>query len=171
MAPPLVLRKATVEDVPQILRYITDLAIFEDAEHEVEATVESLTRTLGFFGEKAYAHVIMAEYDSSPAGMALYFNNYSTWKGVPGIYLEDLYVKPEFRSKGIGRALIAYLARETKRIGGARLEWSVLDWNEKAIRVYEGVGAKKQDGWSVMRVAGEALTKLSHSALDAVQKN
>ncbi|BFZ60620.1 Peroxygenase 1 [Saitoella coloradoensis] len=170
MKSPLVLRKASVEDVPQILSYITDLAIFEEAEHEVEATVESLTRTLGFSGEKAYAHVIMADYESAPAGMALYFSNYSTWKAAPGIYLEDLYVKPEFRSKGIGRALISYLARETRRIGGARLEWSVLDWNEKAIRVYEGVGAKKQDGWSVMRVAGEALTKLGDSAIDAVEK-
>ncbi|HSU15597.1 GNAT family N-acetyltransferase [Longimicrobium sp.] len=153
------IRAATGADVSLILRFIRELAEYERLAHEVVATEEGLRETL--FGARPYAEVAIAEADGEPAGFALFFHNYSTFLGRPGIYLEDLYVRPEARGKGIGRALLAHLARLAVERGCGRLEWWVLDWNESAIRFYRSLGVQPMDDWTVFRVAGDALRRLA----------
>jgi GNAT superfamily N-acetyltransferase len=152
-------RAASEEDVPLILSFINELAEYERLSHEVVATEEALREHL--FGERPVAEVVIAEDGGEPAGFALFFHSFSTFLGRPGIYLEDLYVRPEFRGRGIGRALLVRLARLAKERGCGRLEWSVLDWNEPAIGFYKDLGASPVGGWTVYRVTGEALEGLA----------
>jgi GNAT superfamily N-acetyltransferase len=159
MANELYIRPATEADVPLILRFIRELAQYERLEHEVVATEESLRATL--FGGPRFAEVLIAEVDGDPAGFALFFHNYSTFLGRPGIYLEDLYVRPELRARGYGRALLARLASIAQERHCGRLEWAVLNWNEPAIRFYRSLGAKPMDHWTVYRLIGEPLDALA----------
>lgn len=152
-------RAASEGDVPQILAFINELAEYERLSHEVVATEEALREHL--FGDRPVAEVMIAEEGRDPAGFALFFHSFSTFLGRPGIYLEDLYVRPQFRGKGMGRALLVHLARLAKERGCGRLEWSVLDWNEPAIGFYRGIGASPVGGWTVYRVSGEALEGLA----------
>lgn len=161
--PPTTLRPATETDVPLILQFIRDLAEYERLSDACVATEEAVRETL--FGERRYAEVIIAEHDGAPAGFALFFHNYSTFLARPGIYLEDLYVRPELRGHGIGRALLARLAALAVERKCGRLEWAVLNWNEPAIRFYRSLGALPQDEWTVYRVTGEALERLSRTDL------
>jgi GNAT superfamily N-acetyltransferase len=149
----LKLRPATREDVPLLLQLIRDLATYEREPEAVVATEASLLRD-GFGPEPRY-RAIVAEWDSAPAGFALWFFNYSTWLGKPGLYLEDLFVRPALRGKGIGKALLCELAAVAVREGCGRFQWQVLDWNEPSIRFYEELGAKTMKEWSTMRVEGE----------------
>ncbi len=153
------IRAATVGDVPLILRFIHGLAEYERLAHDVVATEDGLRETL--FGPRPYAEVVIAEDEGEPEGFALFFHNYSTFLGRPGIYLEDLFVLPEARGKGVGRALLAHLARLAVERGCGRLEWWVLDWNEDAIRFYRSLGAQPMNDWTVFRVAGDALQRLA----------
>jgi len=156
----MIIRSATEADVPQILKLIKHLAEYEKLAHEVVATEEKLTQTL--FGEKSYAEVLMAEAeDGNIAGFALFFHNYSTFLGQPGIYLEDLCVLEEYRGQGIGMALLKRLAKLCVERDCGRLEWSVLDWNVDAIRFYEAHGATLMKEWITNRVTGESLEKLA----------
>lgn len=155
----ITLRDATTADVPVILEFIRALAQYERLEHEVVATEESLRRTL--FGPHPYAEVVLACEGVRPLGFALFFHNYSTFKGAPGLYLEDLFVLPEARRRGIGRQLLTWLARTAVERGCARLEWAVLDWNAPAITFYQRLGAIPMDEWTVFRVTGQALTALA----------
>jgi GNAT superfamily N-acetyltransferase len=157
-------RSATAEDVPLILDLIRELAEYEELSHEVVATEDSLLE--GLFGDRPIAEVLVAEQGEEAAGFALFFHNFSTFLGKPGIYLEDLYVRPRFRRTGIGKAMLAYLARLAKERGCGRLEWSVLDWNEPSIRFYESLGAVAMDDWTVHRVSGRALEGLSNAGQD-----
>ena len=153
------IRPATEDDVPIILSLIRELAAYERLSHEVVATEGLLRESL--FGERRGAEVLIACCKGAPAGFALFFHSFSTFLGRPGIYLEDLYVKPEFRGRGIGRALLAHLARLAKGRGCGRLEWAVLDWNEPAIKLYKSIGAVPMDEWTVYRLTGEALETLA----------
>lgn len=153
------IRPAAENDVPLILELIQGLAEYERLAHEVVATEEKLRHTL--FGAKPVAEVLIAEQDGTPAGFALFFHNYSTFLAKPGIYLEDLFVKPSFRGKGIGKALLVRLARVAVERDCGRLEWSVLDWNEPAIRFYRSLGSRPMDEWTVHRVSGDALLQLA----------
>ncbi len=155
-------REASEEDVPLILSFIRELAEYEKLSHEVVATEEELRESL--FGERRYAEVLIAEHDGSPAGFALFFHNFSTFLGKPGIYLEDLYVNPAFRGAGIGKKLLVYLASLAKERGCGRLEWWVLDWNEPSIGFYRKLGAVPMDDWTVYRVSGAALEDLASDA-------
>src|SRR2546423_3576245 len=137
------IRAATEADVPLILRCIRELAEYERLAHEVVATEDVLRETL--FGARPYAEVVIAEDGGEAVGFALFFHNYSTFLGRPGIYLEDLYVRPQARGRGVGRALLAHLARLTVERRCGRLEWWVLDWNEDAIRFYRSLGAQPMD--------------------------
>jgi GNAT superfamily N-acetyltransferase len=157
--PELEIRAATERDVPLILTLIKELAKYERLSHEVVATEEALRYSL--FGERRVAEALLGYLEDDPAGFALFFHNFSTFLGKPGIYLEDLYVRPEFRSAGVGRALLVHLAGLAKERDCGRLEWSVLDWNEPAIGFYKGIGASPVSGWTVYRVAGEALEVLA----------
>ncbi|MFD7071490.1 GNAT family N-acetyltransferase [Streptomyces sp. NPDC059913] len=153
------IRTAVPADVPAIHTMIRELAEYEKAPHEARATEEQLHEAL--FGERpaAYAHIAEAE-DGEPVGFALWFLNFSTWRGVHGIYLEDLYVRPERRGGGHGKALLTELARICVERGYQRLEWSVLDWNAPSIAFYESLGARPQDGWTVYRMTDAALAEL-----------
>lgn len=153
------IRDAGPEDAGLILGFIRELAEFEKAPEQVTATEEDLRRW-GFGPDRKYRSVI-AEWDGRPVGFALFFNNFSTWTGQPGLYLEDLYVRPEHRSHGVGRALIEHLARIAVDEGCARYDWQVLDWNEGAIRFYRSLGARSLDEWITMRVEGDALERLA----------
>lgn len=153
--PDLNIRHATVEDCQTIIDFIVELAVYEKLEHEVVATVTTLEETL--FGATRYAQCIIAEYQSKPVGYALFFNNFSTFTGRPGIYLEDLYVQPEMRGKGFGKNLLAYLAKLAVDSNFTRVEWSVLDWNEPAIEFYRSIGAQPMAGWTGQRLDGEGL--------------
>jgi GNAT superfamily N-acetyltransferase len=157
--PEIGIRAATEEDVPLILSFIEELAGYERLSHEVSATEELLLFHL--FGERRTAETVIGCHADEPAGFALFFHNFSTFLGRPGIYLEDLYVKPEFRGRGIGRAMLVYIAGLAKERDCGRLEWSVLDWNEPAIKLYRGIGAVPMDDWTVYRVTGEALEELA----------
>jgi GNAT superfamily N-acetyltransferase len=157
--PELEIRAATEDDVPLLLSFIRELAEYERLSHEVVATEEALRDSL--FGERPVAEALLGYLEDDPAGFALFFHNFSTFLGKPGIYLEDLYVRPEFRGAGIGRALLVHLAKLARVRGCGRLEWSVLDWNEAAIGFYKGIGASPVSGWTVYRVAGEALEELA----------
>lgn len=153
------LRTATERDVPLILSFIRELAEYERLSHEVVATEQLLRASL--FGERPAAEVVIGNYGDEPAGFALFFHNFSTFLGRPGIYLEDLYVTPGLRGRGVGRAMLAYLAKLAKERGCGRLEWSVLYWNEPAIKLYKSIGATPMDDWTVFRVTGEALDGLA----------
>lgn len=167
-------------DVPEILAMIKELADYEKALHSVEATEESLNQTLIFdesshSGNTSFARALIlristqstssAEHQDSDvvAGMAIYFNNYSTWRAKGGIHLEDLYVRPAYRKKGYGKQLIQALAREVVKMDGGRLEWSCLKWNEPSLRFYSSLGAEEQVDWVGLRVDGPALQKLAKS--------
>ncbi|PST26264.1 N-acetyltransferase [Mesorhizobium plurifarium] len=149
------IRDAAPGDVKTILRFITELATYERAAHEVEATVERLQESL--FGAGAVARAVICETDGRPAGFAIWFYSYSTWQACKGLYLEDLYVSPEYRGSGAGKALLKHLARTAVAEGCGRFEWSVLDWNEPAIRVYEAIGAEPMSEWTRYRLAGKGL--------------
>ena len=152
---------ATIKDISLILQFIKELAEYEQLLHEVVATEKLLEETL--FGNQSCAEVIIGYLDEKPVSFALFFHNFSTFLGKPGIYLEDLYVKPEARGKGIGKIMLSYLAQLAKDRNCGRLEWSVLDWNETAINFYKNLGAKAMDDWTVYRVAREALDELANS--------
>ena len=155
----LEIRFAERADVPVILRLIKALSVYEKLEDKVVATEEKVDRAL--FGGRPYAETIIAELDGKPVGFALFFHNFSTFLAQPGIYLEDLFVEPEQRGAGIGRALLARLAQIAVERECGRLEWAVLDWNKDAIGFYERLGAKPNDEWTVYRLAGEALRSLA----------
>ena len=157
--PDFVLRKATVEDCPLILSFIRELADYEKLLHDVVASVETLEESL--FGEVSYAQSVIGEYQGTPVGYALFFHNFSTFTGRPGIYLEDLYVQPHMRGQGFGKCLLAYLARLAVDKGCTRVEWSVLDWNEPSIQFYRYIGAAPMDEWTVQRLDGEALARFA----------
>jgi GNAT superfamily N-acetyltransferase len=152
-------REASAEDVPLILTLIGELAEYERLSHEEVATEDALQEWL--FGEKPVADVLIAEQGAEAVGFALFFHTFSTFLGRPGIYLEDLYVRPAFRGRGVGKTMLMHLARLAKECGCGRLEWSVLDWNEPSIRVYESLGAVAMDDWTVYRMTGEALERLA----------
>ncbi len=157
----LALAPAVEADVPLLLRFIRDLAVYEKLAHEVVATEDGLRRTL--FGERPYAAALIARLDGVPAGFALYFHNYSTFLGKPGLYLEDLFVEPGQRGKGIGRALLQRLAAIALERGCGRVEWAVLDWNAPSIAFYRALGASAMDDWTVFRLEGAALRALAQS--------
>lgn len=155
----LSIRPATVADTPTILALITALAEYERLADAVVATEERLRESL--FGATPEAEVVIAEVGGDTAGFALFFHNYSTFLARKGIWLEDLFVRPEWRGRGVGRRLLEHLARLAVERGCGRLEWWVLDWNEPAIRFYESVGAEAQSDWTVYRVTGSALRDLA----------
>ncbi|MEP7008526.1 MAG: GNAT family N-acetyltransferase [Sphingomonas bacterium] len=155
----LVLRFATPEDVATILRFVRELAEFEREADKVVATEALLHEAM--FGERPVAEAVMAERDGEPLGMALFFHNFSTWTGWRGLYLEDLYVTPAARGSGVGKALLSHLAAIAVDRGCTRLEWAVLNWNQKAIDFYKAMGAEPMDEWIVNRVSGDALTRLA----------
>jgi GNAT superfamily N-acetyltransferase len=154
-----VIREATAADVAQILEFIRALAAFERAPDAVTATEEGLIRD--GFGPNPYYRCLIADYDGQPAGFAFYFFNYSTWVGRPGIYLEDLFVLPEFRRLGIGRELLRQIAAIAVETGCQRLQWQVLDWNTPAIDFYRAIGGEFMDEWRTVRLNGEALERLA----------
>ena len=155
------IRSARVEDVPIILQLIRDLASYERAPNEVTATEEQLVDVL--FGDKSVAEVLLAFEGKSPVGFAVFFYNFSTWLGRPGLYLEDLFVKPEKRGKGYGRALLVDLAKIARDRGCGRMEWAVLNWNEPAIKFYRGLGAKPMEEWTVFRLKRDGIAELAKS--------
>jgi GNAT superfamily N-acetyltransferase len=157
----LTIRRAAATDVPVILAFIRELAIYEHLEHEVVATEAQVHAAL--FGPRPYAEVALACRDGQPVGFALYFHNFSTFVGKPGIYLEDLYVRPAARGLGAGKLLFAYLAKTALERGCARLDWAVLDWNEPSIGFYRSLGAIDQSEWTTYRLDGAALTRLAES--------
>ena len=154
----LTIRKANIADVPLILSLIREIAEYEKLLHEVAATEGELKENL--FGKKKYAEVLIAEFENEPAGQALFFHNFSTFLGRPGIYLEDLFVRSKFRNKGIGKALLLELIRLAKKRNCGRVEWCVLDWNESAISFYKKLGAVPMDGWSIFRVTEDKFDKI-----------
>jgi GNAT superfamily N-acetyltransferase len=158
----ITIRPASREDVPVVLQFIRDLAHYERLEHEVSASEAQLSEAL--FGERRYAEVVFACSAGKPVGFALFFHNFSTFKGRPGIYLEDLFVRPEARGRGIGRQLLAHLARTAVERRCSRLEWAVLDWNEPSIGFYRGLGAVPMDEWTIFRLTGDALALLAGGA-------
>ena len=157
----LEIREATESDVPLILQFIRDLAEYERLAHLVVATEEQLRSTL--FGAVRLAEVLIGSEDSAPAGFAIFFHNYSTFLAQPGIYLEDLFVKPEFRGRGYGKALLARLAQIARDRNCGRVEWAVLNWNEPSIAFYKSVGARPMDEWTVFRLTGEKLEEMAVS--------
>lgn len=159
------IRRANKDDAPVILQLIKELAEYERAPDAVEATEADLLATLFATDPRVFCDLIELEEEgqSKVAGMALWFLNYSTWQGKHGIYLEDLFVKPEFRGRGYGKALLAHLARICVEAGYGRLQWWVLDWNQSAIDFYKSIGAEAMDEWTVYRVSGRALADLAQS--------
>ena len=155
------IRAAQIEDVPLILQLIRDLATYERAPNDVTATEEQLVDVL--FGPRPSAEVLLAFEGGEAVGFAVFFHNFSTWLGRPGLYLEDLFVKPDQRGKGFGRALLADLARIARDRGCGRMEWAVLDWNDPAIQFYRKLGAIPMDEWTVFRLTGEGLANLAQS--------
>lgn len=153
------IRPATPADVAVILRFVRDLAEFEHEADKVFATVPLLHDAL--FGPYPAAEAAIAESAGGPVGLALFFHTFSTWTGLRGLYLEDLYVMPEARGSGVGGALLRHVASLAVERGCARFEWSVLDWNEKAVRFYKGMGAEPMDEWTMYRVTGDALKRLA----------
>lgn len=153
------IRSASETDLPVIRQLIRDLAEYERAPNEATATEEGLREVL--FGEKPSAHVLLALEDEVAVGFAVYFFNFSTWLGRPGLYLEDLFVRPEIRGKGYGRALLQHLAQIAHERGCGRMEWAVLDWNEPAIGFYKKLGAKPMDEWTVFRLTSDGIAQLA----------
>jgi GNAT superfamily N-acetyltransferase len=158
----LAIRKAQSQDVGTILKLIRGLAEYEHEPQAAEATEEDLLRD--GFGDDPKFHCVLADWEGVTVGFALYFYNYSTWKGRPGIFLEDLFVWPEFRGKGIGKALLLHLAKIAVAEKCGRYEWLVLDWNTPSIEFYEGLGAKRMKEWLPMRVEGNALLELAQKS-------
>ena len=159
----LAIRPATAADVPLILQFICELADYEHLTHEVTATEEQLRATL--FGPRPFAEALIGSVDGVPAGFAVYLHNYSTFVAQPGLYLEDLFVRPPFRKLGLGKALIAAVARIAVERGCVRYEWSVLDWNTPSIRFYESLGAELHGDWRRMRMTGAPLAALAQVAV------
>ena len=158
----LSIRSATREDLPLIAQFIRDLADYERLAHEVRFDEAALGERL--FGARPYAEVLIGEVNGVAEGFALFFHNFSTFEGKPGIYLEDLFVRPEARGAGLGKAFLQRLAQLAVERDCARLEWWVLDWNEPAIRFYKALGAKPMDDWTTYRVDGDALAALASAA-------
>lgn len=149
------IRKATIDDAALILQFVKELARYEKSEHEVLATEDHIRSSL--FGSQSTTHALICEKNQFPIGFAVYFFNYSTWLGKHGLYLEDLYVKPSERGSGAGKILFKYLAQIAVQHGCGRFEWSVLDWNEPAIKFYKSFGAKAQNEWVIYRLTGQDL--------------
>jgi len=157
--PDIRLRFATPADAGLILTFVRALAAYEKLSHEVTADEETLRASL--FGRRRVAEVVIAEHRRQPAGFALFFHNFSTFLGRPGIFIEDLFITPAFRGKGVGRRLLCFIARLARERGCGRLEWSVLDWNEPAIGFYKTLGAQPMDDWTVFRITGDTLSALA----------
>jgi GNAT superfamily N-acetyltransferase len=155
----LSIRPCQPEDAGDLMRLIRELAVYEKLEEHVRARAEDLSRHL--FGPRPFAEAVFAEVAGKPVGFALFFHTFSTFRGEPGIYLEDLFVEPEFRGQGIGKALLAHLARLAVERGCGRLEWAVLDWNEPAIGFYRSLGARPLDDWIVYRLDDGSLGSLA----------
>jgi GNAT superfamily N-acetyltransferase len=158
----LKLQKATAKDIPLILSFIRELAEYERAPNAVYCTEKDLRRD--GFGPKPKFRVIIARWSREPAGMAFFFYNYSTWQGRPGIFIEDLFVRPQFRGKGIGRSLMTHIAKTAIAESCYGVRWEVLDWNQSAIDVYQHLGSKFRDGWRIMQITGRELIELAESA-------
>lgn len=157
-----VIRAANPSDIPTILSLIRELAEYERAPDDAIATEEGLREVL--FGAEPSARVVLIIEDEEPVGFAVFFFNFSTWLGKPGLYLEDLFVRPEHRGKGYGRALLVHLARVAHERGCGRMEWSVLDWNDPAIQFYRKLGAKPMDEWTVFRLDRDGIERLAETA-------
>jgi GNAT superfamily N-acetyltransferase len=155
------IRQATIEDSALIHRFITELAAYEKAENEVLATVADIESSL--FGAKTTTNAVICNFNNEPIGFAVYFFNFSTWLGMHGLYLEDLYVSPQHRGVGAGKALLKHLAKIALSKNCGRFEWKVLDWNEPAIQFYKSIGAEPQNGWVGYRLAGKALEEFACS--------
>jgi GNAT superfamily N-acetyltransferase len=153
------IRDASVGDVPLILQFIRDLAEYEKEPQSAVATAEDLKRD--GFGANPKFRVVLAEWDGAPAGFAFYFFHYSTWRGQPTLFLEDLFVRPQYRGKGIGKALLVHLARIAVAENCGRFEWQVLDWNTPSIEFYKSLGAETMKEWLTMRLAGEGIARLA----------
>lgn len=162
----VVLRKARRQDVPLIFSFIRELAEYERLNEEVKVTEVDLEEHL--FGKSSFAEVVIAEYKDEPVGFALYFYNFSTFLGKPGLYLEDLFVRVPARGKGIGRALVTHLAGVAKERNCGRLEWAVLGWNQSAIEFYRRLGAVPLEEWTVYRLTGKALQELGSTTNTAL---
>jgi GNAT superfamily N-acetyltransferase len=159
----LTIRPAAEHEMPLVLAFIRELAVYEHLEHEVVATPADLAAAL--FGPRQYAEVVFACLDGAPVGFALFFHNFSTFVGKPGIYLEDLFVRPQARGRGIGKRLLAWLARTALERGCPRLDWAVLDWNAPSIGFYRSLGAIAQEEWTTFRLTDAALERLAREAL------
>lgn len=155
------IRDATNVDIPIILQLIRDLATYERAPDDVVATEEGLREVL--FGPEPSAKVVIAFENTTAVGFAVYFFNFSTWLGRPGLYLEDLFVKPEMRGRGYGRKLLVHLAKIARDRGCGRMEWAVLDWNEPAIGFYKTIGARPLEDWRIFRLTGNGISRLAES--------
>jgi GNAT superfamily N-acetyltransferase len=158
----LSVRPAASADVELVLGFIRELAEYERLSHEVTATSEQIHAAL--FGPRPYAEAVLGCIDGEPCGFALFFHNFSTFLGKPGLYLEDLYVRPSARGRGLGSYLLAWLAALALERDCGRFEWAVLDWNEPALKVYRSLGARAADDWTIQRVTGEALRQLAAKA-------
>jgi GNAT superfamily N-acetyltransferase len=155
---PFTINSATAKDLPFLMAMIRELAEFERLAHELEVTAESLRAAL--FGERRVAAALLARVGGAPAGYAVYYHTFSTFVGRPGIFLDDIYVRPEFRKRGIGRALLEAVAKIGLEIGGGRFEWIALRWNENAFRFYRSLGAKVMDEWALLRMNGKEVRNL-----------
>jgi len=160
-SPPVQIRDATISDIPIILQLIRDLATYERAPNDVVATEQGLRDVL--FGPEPSAKVVLIFEGKEAIGFAVYFFNFSTWLGRPGLYLEDLFVKPETRGRGYGRALLIHLAKIARDHGCGRMEWAVLDWNEPAIQFYRKLGATPLEDWTVFRLTQDGINRLAES--------
>jgi len=157
--PSFKLKFADKEDIPRILFFIKGMAVYEKLEHEFAATEDLLEKYL--LGEEKAAEVIIGYFEGAPVSMALFYKSFSTFLAKPGIYLEDLFVIEEMRGRGFGKVMLSFLAKLTEKRNYGRLEWSVLDWNKPAVEFYRSIGAEPLDGWTVQRLAGNALKNLS----------
>ncbi len=160
---PFTINSATESDVPILLDMIRELAEFEHLAHEVEITASSLREAL--FGERPVAGALLARVDSHVAGYAVYYRTFSTFVGRAGVFLDDLYVRPEFRKRGLGRALLERVATMDGKVGGGRFEWIALRWNENAFRFYRSIGAKVMDEWALLRMNGQQVRKLVNATV------
>ena len=158
----LTIRRARSDEAGLVFTFVRELAEYEKLSHEVEATEADIAEALS--GESPVLFCDIAEWDGEPAGFAVWFVNFSTFSGKPGIYLEDLFVRPALRGKGIGKALLVHLAKQSVANGWSRLQWAVLDWNTPSIEFYKSLGAVMMDEWTICRLSGEALTRLAGEA-------